>query len=91
MSIRSTAAASSPAGSVPTPSSIRRPADAGREIKVGAGRGGVDAAIEFSGRYSALHVALRSARLAGTVVAAGFYTGGEATSCGSARSGTTTG
>ena len=51
-------------------------ADVGSEIKVGAGRGGVDAAIEFSGRYSALHAALRSARLAGTVVAAGFYTGG---------------
>ena len=58
----------------------RRPrsaaADAGREIKLAAGRGGVDTAIEFSGRYSALHDALRSARLAGTVVAAGFYTGG---------------
>jgi 2-desacetyl-2-hydroxyethyl bacteriochlorophyllide A dehydrogenase len=51
-------------------------ADAGREIKLAAGRGGVDAAIEFSGRYSGLHAALRSARLAGTVVAAGFYTGG---------------
>src|SRR4051812_34354444 len=50
--------------------------DAGREIKLAAGRGGVDTAIEFSGRYSALHHALRSARLAGTVVAAGFYTGG---------------
>ena len=51
-------------------------ADAGRQIKLAAGRGGVDTAIEFSGRYSALHDALRSARLAGTVVAAGFYTGG---------------
>jgi threonine dehydrogenase-like Zn-dependent dehydrogenase len=50
--------------------------DAGREIKVAAGRGGVDVAIEFSGRYAALHDAMRSARLAGTVVAAGFYTGG---------------
>jgi 2-desacetyl-2-hydroxyethyl bacteriochlorophyllide A dehydrogenase len=49
-------------------------ADAGRQIKLDAG--GVDTAIEFSGRYSALHDALRSARLAGTVVAAGFYTGG---------------
>jgi 2-desacetyl-2-hydroxyethyl bacteriochlorophyllide A dehydrogenase len=48
--------------------------DAGREIKVATG-GGVDVAIEFSGRYSALHDALRSARLAGTVVAAGFYVG----------------
>jgi 2-desacetyl-2-hydroxyethyl bacteriochlorophyllide A dehydrogenase len=48
--------------------------DAGREIKIATG-GGVDAAIEFSGRYRALHDAMRSARLAGTVVAAGFYTG----------------
>src|SRR6266540_6798800 len=50
--------------------------DAGREIKDAAGRTGVDVAIEFSGRYAALHQAMRSARLAGTVVAAGFYTGG---------------
>jgi 2-desacetyl-2-hydroxyethyl bacteriochlorophyllide A dehydrogenase len=49
--------------------------DAGREIKVRGGRGGVDVAIELSGRYAALHEALRSARIAGTVVAAGFYTG----------------
>jgi threonine dehydrogenase-like Zn-dependent dehydrogenase len=49
--------------------------DAGREIKV-ATAGGADVAIEFSGRYAALHQALRSARLAGTVVAAGFYAGG---------------
>jgi 2-desacetyl-2-hydroxyethyl bacteriochlorophyllide A dehydrogenase len=48
--------------------------DAGREIKVATG-GGVDVAIEFSGRYSALQDAMRSARLAGTVVAAGFYVG----------------
>jgi threonine dehydrogenase-like Zn-dependent dehydrogenase len=50
--------------------------DAGREIKIASGRGGVDVAIEISGRYAALHAALRSARLAATVVAAGFYTGG---------------
>jgi threonine dehydrogenase-like Zn-dependent dehydrogenase len=50
--------------------------DVGREIKVAAGRGGVDVAIELSGRYAALHEAMRSVRLAGTVVAAGFYTGG---------------
>jgi threonine dehydrogenase-like Zn-dependent dehydrogenase len=49
--------------------------DAGREIKVATGTG-VDVAIEFSGRYAALQDAMRSARLAGTVVAAGFYTGG---------------
>lgn len=48
--------------------------DAGREIKVATG-GGVDVAIEFSGRYSALQDAMRSTRLAGTVVAAGFYVG----------------
>jgi threonine dehydrogenase-like Zn-dependent dehydrogenase len=50
--------------------------DAGREIKTGAGGGGVDVAIELSGRYAALQQAMRSARLAGNVVAAGFYTGG---------------
>jgi threonine dehydrogenase-like Zn-dependent dehydrogenase len=50
--------------------------DAGKELKLASGRGGVDVAIELSGRYGALHDALRSARLAGTVVAAGFYTGG---------------
>jgi 2-desacetyl-2-hydroxyethyl bacteriochlorophyllide A dehydrogenase len=51
-------------------------ADAGREIKRAAGRGGPDVAIEFSGRYAALHEALRCVALAGTVVAAGFYVGG---------------
>jgi threonine dehydrogenase-like Zn-dependent dehydrogenase len=49
--------------------------DAGREVKVAAGRSGVDVAIEFSGRYSALHEAMRCVRLAGSVVAAGFYLG----------------
>jgi threonine dehydrogenase-like Zn-dependent dehydrogenase len=49
--------------------------DAGQEIKAATGMG-VDVAIEFSGRYAALQDAMRSARLAGTVVAAGFYTGG---------------
>jgi threonine dehydrogenase-like Zn-dependent dehydrogenase len=48
--------------------------DAGREIKFAAA-GGVDVAIELSGSYAALHQAMRSARLAGSVVAAGFYTG----------------
>jgi 2-desacetyl-2-hydroxyethyl bacteriochlorophyllide A dehydrogenase len=50
--------------------------DAGRELKLAAGRGGPDVAIEFSGRYAALHEALRCVKLAGTVVAAGFYVGG---------------
>jgi 2-desacetyl-2-hydroxyethyl bacteriochlorophyllide A dehydrogenase len=49
--------------------------DAAKEIKLAAGGSGVDVAIEFSGRYAALHAAIRSARLAGTVVAAGFYVG----------------
>jgi threonine dehydrogenase-like Zn-dependent dehydrogenase len=47
--------------------------DVGRELKLATGGTGVDVAIEFSGRYAALHQAMRSARLAGTVVAAGFY------------------
>jgi threonine dehydrogenase-like Zn-dependent dehydrogenase len=49
--------------------------DVGREVKVAAGRSGADVAIEFSGRYAALQEAMRSVRLAGTVVAAGFYLG----------------
>ena len=49
--------------------------DPGREIKVTGGRAGVDVALELSGRYGALQQAMRSVRLAGTVVAAGFYTG----------------
>jgi threonine dehydrogenase-like Zn-dependent dehydrogenase len=49
--------------------------DVGREIKVAAGRSGVDVAIELAGSYAALHQAMRGVRLAGTVVAAGFYTG----------------
>jgi 2-desacetyl-2-hydroxyethyl bacteriochlorophyllide A dehydrogenase len=49
--------------------------DPAKEIKLAAGGSGVDVAIEFSGRYAALQQAIRSARLAGTVVAAGFYVG----------------
>jgi 2-desacetyl-2-hydroxyethyl bacteriochlorophyllide A dehydrogenase len=48
--------------------------DVGLELK----RAGepVDVAIEFSGRYEALQHALRSVRVEGLVVAAGFYVGG---------------
>jgi 2-desacetyl-2-hydroxyethyl bacteriochlorophyllide A dehydrogenase len=49
--------------------------DSSREIKLAAGRGGPDVAIEFSGSYAALHEALRCVAVAGTVVAAGFYVG----------------
>ena len=38
---------------------------------------GVDVAVEFSGTYPALRQAMRSVRVGGTVVAAGFYAGGE--------------
>jgi 2-desacetyl-2-hydroxyethyl bacteriochlorophyllide A dehydrogenase len=38
---------------------------------------GVDLAIEFSGSQTALQQALRSVRVGGSVVAAGFYAGGE--------------
>jgi 2-desacetyl-2-hydroxyethyl bacteriochlorophyllide A dehydrogenase len=48
--------------------------DPGLEIKSTAGPG-ADVAIEFSGRYAALQQALRSVRIAGRVVAAGFYQG----------------
>lgn len=37
---------------------------------------GADATIEFSGNYAALHQAIRSVRMGGLVVAAGFYQGG---------------
>jgi 2-desacetyl-2-hydroxyethyl bacteriochlorophyllide A dehydrogenase len=49
--------------------------DAGKEIKLSADREGIDVAIEFSGHYAALQQAIRCVRLAGTVVAAGFYAG----------------
>jgi threonine dehydrogenase-like Zn-dependent dehydrogenase len=52
-----------------------RSVDIGRELKLATGGRGVDVAIEFSGTYSALHHALRSACVAGAVVAAGFYVG----------------
>jgi 2-desacetyl-2-hydroxyethyl bacteriochlorophyllide A dehydrogenase len=38
---------------------------------------GVDVAVEFSGSYGALQQAMRSVRVGGTVVAAGFYAVGE--------------
>jgi len=47
--------------------------DVGLELK-SSGRP-ADVAIEFSGRYEALQQALRCVRVAGRVVAAGFYTG----------------
>ena len=47
--------------------------DVGLELK-SAGRA-VDVAIEISGRYDALQQALRCVRVAGLVVAAGFYVG----------------
>lgn len=48
--------------------------DVGAEIK--SETAGSDVAIEFSGNYSALHHAIRSVRMAGLVVSAGFYQGG---------------
>jgi 2-desacetyl-2-hydroxyethyl bacteriochlorophyllide A dehydrogenase len=47
--------------------------DAGLELESAGER--VDVAIEFSGRYEALQQALRSVRVEGLVVAAGFYVG----------------
>jgi 2-desacetyl-2-hydroxyethyl bacteriochlorophyllide A dehydrogenase len=52
--------------------------DVGRAIKEANGGQGVDVAIEVSGHYAALHEALRSVRVAGVVVAAGYYQGGAA-------------
>lgn len=50
--------------------------DVGREIKSASPQHGADTAIEVSGHYSALHEAIRSVRMGGTVVAAGYYQGG---------------
>ncbi len=50
--------------------------DVGIELRRPGGAG-ADVAIEFSGAYPALQDALRSVRVGGTVVAAGFYPGGE--------------
>jgi 2-desacetyl-2-hydroxyethyl bacteriochlorophyllide A dehydrogenase len=52
--------------------------DVGAEIKRREGARAVDLSIEFSGRYDALHQAIRCVRLAGRVVSAGFYAGGAA-------------
>jgi threonine dehydrogenase-like Zn-dependent dehydrogenase len=49
--------------------------DSGKAIKLATGGAGVDIAIEFAGRYAALQDAMRSVRMAGTVVGAGFYLG----------------
>ncbi len=49
--------------------------DAAYEIKSST-LGGVDVTIELSGSYSALNDAIRAVRMAGTVVAGGFYRGG---------------
>jgi 2-desacetyl-2-hydroxyethyl bacteriochlorophyllide A dehydrogenase len=47
--------------------------DAGLEVKAASSSAGADVAIEVSGQYSALHQAIRSVRVGGTVVAAGYY------------------
>ncbi len=49
--------------------------DAALEIHRLTGGPGVDVAIELSGVYPALHTAIRSARVGGTVCSAGFYQG----------------
>ncbi len=50
--------------------------DVGYEVKHASSHRGSDVAIEVSGRYEALHEAIRSVRKAGLVVAAGYYQGG---------------
>lgn len=54
-----------------------RAGDAAAAVHDLAGGPGVDVAIELSGAYPGLATAIRSTRICGTVVAAGFY-GGEA-------------
>jgi threonine dehydrogenase-like Zn-dependent dehydrogenase len=50
--------------------------DVAREVKSSCPERGADVAIEFSGQAAALHEAIRSVRVGGTVVGAGFYQGG---------------
>jgi threonine dehydrogenase-like Zn-dependent dehydrogenase len=52
--------------------------DVALAIKSSSPQRGADVAIELSGHDAALHEAMRSARVAGTVVAGGFYQGGAA-------------
>ncbi len=49
--------------------------DAALEIHQLNGGPGVDVAIELAGKYPALYTAIRSARIGGTICAAGFYQG----------------
>lgn len=50
--------------------------DPGLVIKSMDRHRGVDVAIDTSGHYAALHQAIRSARMGGRIVAAGYYQGG---------------
>jgi len=50
--------------------------DVGWEIKTASVQHGVDVAIDVSGQYAALQDAIRSVRVGGTIVAAGYYQGG---------------
>lgn len=50
--------------------------DVGQAIKRASSQRGADVSIEVSGHYTGLQLALRSARMAGRVVAAGYYQGG---------------
>jgi 2-desacetyl-2-hydroxyethyl bacteriochlorophyllide A dehydrogenase len=50
--------------------------DAALEIKSATPQRGADVALELSGSAVALHEAIRCARMAGTVVAGGYYQGG---------------
>jgi 2-desacetyl-2-hydroxyethyl bacteriochlorophyllide A dehydrogenase len=52
--------------------------DVALAIKTASPQHGVDVAIELSGNDAALHEAIRSVRMAGTVVAGGFYQDGSA-------------
>jgi threonine dehydrogenase-like Zn-dependent dehydrogenase len=52
--------------------------DVALEIKSGTPERGADVAIELSGSAAALHESIRCVRVAGTVVAGGYYQGGAA-------------
>jgi 2-desacetyl-2-hydroxyethyl bacteriochlorophyllide A dehydrogenase len=54
------------------------PGGAGALVRAWSGGGGVDSAVELSGNDRALHEAVRSVVVDGTVAACGFYQGGAA-------------
>lgn len=57
------------------PSDVAKRGGVGLEVKRRHGAGGVDAAIETSGAYQALHASIAAVGIGGKVVSVGFYQG----------------